>query len=270
MAEKKTAEKNGNGKGTRSSGSWVIEGFGKVVVPIRLYSTAKGKDERASFHNHHVSDQGRARRKFVCEICGEEMGDENTIKGQMKGDKLVSFTDEELMSFKKSKSEKVIIKGFKQREQFTPNLFSDTQYVGTAKDGGAQPFKLLHETMKEKPNLVALVEWVKLGHDHTGIMSVFGKGFIVQEIIPKYLFKDFSQVTIQDAEVPHKLIEKGMDILKKLIDEKPFNHDEVEDEYAATINKVVDLKLMGEEIPVVELPQKKAEATDLEAMLDAS
>jgi len=266
MTEKK------NGSGRRSSGSWTIEGFGKVVVPVRLYSTAKDKDDRASFNQYHGGDQGRIRYKKVCEICGDgkEVSPDAIVKGKMYGDRLISFTDEELESFKKTKTGKILISKLKPAEAFTPDMFCDSKYVGTSKDGGAQPFRLLHDVMKEFQGKVAQVSWVERGHDHHGIMSVFDKGFLIREITPKYLFKGFGQVDIATAEVPKQLIERGFEIAKKLIDDTPFNHDEIVDAFPETVNKVTDMKAMGEEIPAEQLPQAKAEATDLEAMLDAS
>ena len=265
-------KKNGNGKRARSAGSWTIEGLGKVVVPVRIYSTAKDKDDRASFNQYHGHDAGRIRYKKVCEICGNgnEVAPSEIVKGKMYGDKLISFTDEELESFKKTKTGKIVIKSLKPKEHFKPDMFCDTKYVGTAKDAGGQPFKLLHDVMKEYQNRVALVSWVDRGHDHAGIMSVFDNGFLIQEITPKYLFKGFGQVDIAQAEIPKQLVERGYEIAKKMFDDTPFNHDEIVDAYPETVNKVTDLKAMGEEIPAEALPQAKAEATDLEAMLDAS
>ena len=148
-----------------------------------------------------------------------------------------------------------------------PDMFGKAWYVGTGKDTGAQPYKFLHEVMKERPGHVAKLKWVNsASHDVHGIMSVYENGFIIQEITPEYIHKPFSSVEIKDAEVPGRLIEKGVKMLDEMVGE--FDHSAIVDDYPEAVDKLTGMKAMGEEIPVEELPAKKQELGDLEAMLE--
>lgn len=261
---------NGKNGKSRSSASTTIVGLGKVVVNVRLYPTAKDRDDRASFGTYHKTDMGKARQKLYCEVCGDELprGGDNTVKGKDIGGQIIPFTDAELEAVRKSKSGKITIKKFTPATNFTPAMLGKTYYVGTAKDGGAQPYKFLHMLMSEKPDHLAQVHWVNVrGHDVHGVMSVHKNGFIIQEIVPEYLFKPFSAVEVKDADVPTKLLQKGMQILNDMCDDD-FDHSEIVDDYPEAVDKLTGAKQMGEEIPVEELPQVKQESEDLEAMLE--
>ncbi len=259
-----------NGK-SRSSGNTTIVGLGKVVVGVRLYPTSKSDDDRANFGSYHAHDMGKARSKLFCEICGEELqrGSPSIVKGKDVGGQIIPFTDEELKAVRKSKSGKITISGFKPVKLFTPNMLGAKKwYVGTAKDGGAQPFKYLHLVMSEKPSHVAQVSWVNTaGHDVHGIMSVFENGFLIQEIVPEYLFKPFSSVDVKDADVPTKLLPKGVEMMNAMSDDA-FDHKSIVDDYPEAVDKLTGAKQMGETIPVESLPQAKQETDDLEAMLE--
>ncbi|MEM0353828.1 MAG: Ku protein, partial [Archaeoglobaceae archaeon] len=68
--------------------------FGLVSIPVKAYNATISKEIK--FHLLHSKDGGRVRYRKFCEKCGEEISDEEIVRGyEIAKNEFVILTDED-------------------------------------------------------------------------------------------------------------------------------------------------------------------------------
>ena len=121
--------------------------FGLVMVPVKVYSAVSKKDVR--FHQLHGADGGRIKQKRVCSIDGEEVPYEEIVKGyEIEPERYVTITPAELESVAAERTRRIEIEEFVALDDIDP-IYYDHPYYLAPGPGGAKPYKLLLEAMRE-------------------------------------------------------------------------------------------------------------------------
>lgn len=244
--------------------------FGMVTVPVKLYSALNRKSVR--FHQLSSKTGVRIAQKRVDPTTGEEVPYQDIVKGfELSPDRYVLIEPGELETLQPKKTKTIEIEDFVELSEIDP-VFYDHPYYLAPGPGGAKPYRLLLEAMREtgkvaiarvvirsKENLVAL----RPMGDVLGMATMI----FADEILPPDRIDEISEA----AEV--KTTKRELDIAKQLVDSLAgnFEPDKYTDTYRQDVLALIERKAQGEEIalqPVLE--EVTAPAPDLMSALKAS
>jgi DNA end-binding protein Ku len=244
--------------------------FGLVTVPVKLYSAVNRKTVR--FHQLNATTGVRIQQKRVDPQTGEDVPYEDIVKGyEIAPDRYVVIAPEELEALDPKKTKTIDIEDFVDLGDIDP-IFYDHPYYLAPGPGGAKPYRLLLEAMREtnkvavarvvirqKENLVA----IRPMGDVLGMTTMI---FADEVVDPKKLddLPDPDEVKTTDRE---------LDIAKQLVESLsgPFQPDKYHDSYREEVLALIERKAAGEEI-AVQPPREEEQAPvpDLMSALKAS
>src|SRR5512141_1323622 len=131
----------------RSIGSLTIS-FGLVAIPVKLYSATKS-EASFSFNLLHKTCGSRLKQQYICQKEGVVVERDQMVKGyEFAKDQYVRFTPEEIKALEEAGTQSIDIAEFVPIESVDPVYFDKTYYLAPDK-GGAKPYGLLAEALKE-------------------------------------------------------------------------------------------------------------------------
>src|ERR671933_3016904 len=133
--------------------------FGLVNVPVKLYSAVSPKTVR--FHQLHGADGVRIQQKRVCPADGEEVPWDEIVKGyEIAPDRYVIIEPEELEALNPKKTRTIDIEDFVDLADIDP-IFYDHPYYLAPGPGGAKPYRLLLDAMRDTGELAIAKQLVE-------------------------------------------------------------------------------------------------------------
>jgi DNA end-binding protein Ku len=245
--------------------------FGLVTVPVKLYSAVNRKTVR--FHQLNGKTGVRIAQKRVDPTTGDEVPYEDIVKGfELTPDSYVIIEPGELEALEPKKTKTIEIEDFVELSDIDP-VFYDHPYYLAPGPGGAKPYRLLLEAMREtgrvaiarvvirsKEQLVALRP---MGDDVLGISTMLFSDEVVEP--------DKIDELAAAAEV--EATSRELDIAKQLVESLagPFDPSKYHDTYREEVLDLIERKAAGEEIAVQPVAEEEAEPVpDLMAALKAS
>jgi DNA end-binding protein Ku len=246
--------------------------FGLVTVPVKLYSAVNRKTVR--FHQLSGKSGVRISQRRVDPSTGDEVAYEDIVKGfEITPDRYVVIEPGELESLEPKKTKTIEIEDFVELSDIDP-IFYDHPYYLAPGAGGAKPYRLLLDAMREsgrvaiarvvirsKEQLVALRP---MRDDHVLGMStmLFGDEIVEPDTIDELGAADEVETTDRELDIAKQLIESLAG---------PFEPDKYRDEYRDEVLNLIERKAAGEEIAVQPAAEEEAEPVpDLMAALKAS
>jgi DNA end-binding protein Ku len=244
--------------------------FGMVTVPVKLYSAINRKAVR--FHQLNGKTGVRIAQKRVDPQSGDEVPYEDIVKGyEIAPDRYVVIEPGELEALEPKKTKTIEIEDFVDLSQIDP-IFYDHPYYLAPGPGGAKPYKLLVEAMRETGKVAiarvvirskeALVALRPIG-DALGMSTMI---FADEVLSPERLDE------IKDAEEV-KTTKRELDIAKQLVESLAgdFDPDRYHDAYRDQVLEMIERKAQGKQIAVQPEPDEvAAPAPDLMGALKAS
>jgi DNA end-binding protein Ku len=245
--------------------------FGLVTVPVKLYSAVNRKTVR--FHQLNGKTGVRIAQKRVDPSTGDEVAYEDIVKGfELTPDSYVVIEPGELEALEPKKTKTIEIEDFVELSDIDP-IFYDHPYYLAPGPGGAKPYRLLLEAMREtgrvaiarvvirsKEQLVALRP---MGDDVLGISTML----FADEVVEPDKIDELSAA----AEV--EATKRELDIAKQLVESLagPFDPSKYHDTYREDVLGLIERKAAGEEIAVQPVEEDADEPVpDLMAALKAS
>ena len=246
--------------------------FGLVTVPVKLYSAVNRKTVR--FHQLSGKTGVRISQRRVDPSTGDEVPYEEIVKGfELTPDRYVVIEPGELEALEPKKTKTIEIEDFVELSDIDP-IFYDHPYYLAPGAGGAKPYRLLLDAMREsgrvaiarvvirsKEQLVALRP---MRDDHVLGMSTM---LFADEIV------DPDNIDEVEAIADVETTDRELDIAKQLIESLagPFEPDKYRDEYRDEVLSLIERKAAGEEIAVQPAAEEEEEPVpDLMAALKAS
>src|SRR6476619_3507161 len=121
--------------------------FGLVTVPVKLYSAVSRKTVR--FHQLNAKTGVRIQQKRVDPTTGDEVSYDDIVKGyELTPDRYVLIDPGELDALAPKKTRTIDIEDFVELSEIDP-IFYDHPYYLAPGPGGAKPYKLLLDAMRE-------------------------------------------------------------------------------------------------------------------------
>jgi DNA end-binding protein Ku len=244
--------------------------FGLVTVPVKLYSAIERRTVR--FHQLSGKTGARIAQKRVDPQSGEEVPYEGVVKGyELAPDRYVVIKPEELDSLAPEKTRTIDIEDFVELTQIDP-IFYDHHYYLAPGPGGAKPYRLLLEAMRQTGK-VAIARVVIRSKEQLVAIRPMGDALAMATM----LFPDEILAPERLEELPKasevKTTKRELDIAVQLVDSLAgkFQPDKYHDTYREQVLGLIERKAQGEEIAVQPPPEEApAPAPDLMSALKAS
>jgi DNA end-binding protein Ku len=245
--------------------------FGLVTVPVKMYSAVSRKTVR--FHQLNGKTGVRIQQKRVDPTTGDEVAYEDIVKGfELTPDRYVVIEPGELEALDPKKTKAIEIEDFVALDEIDP-IFYDHPYYLAPGPGGAKPYKLLLEAMRETGRVAIakvvirskqqLVAVRPMGENALGMATMV----FPDEVIEPSTIDELSAV--EEVEInPREL-----SIAKQLVDSLTgdFDPDKYRDTYRDEVLALVERKAEGKEIAVQpEAEEEDAAVPDLMSALKAS
>jgi DNA end-binding protein Ku len=244
--------------------------FGLVTVPVKLYSAVNRKTVR--FNQLNAKTGSRINQKRVDASTGEEVAYEDLVKGyELSADRYVLIEPGELEAIEPRKTKTIDIEDFVDLSEIDP-IFYDHPYYLAPGAGGAKPYRLLLEAMRET-NKVAIAKvvirskesLVALRPMEGDVLGMATMLFADEVVDPRRLDDVPSADDVQ-------MNDRELDIAKQLVESLagPFDPDKYHDTYREAVLSMIERKAAGEEIAVQPEPEEAAPVPDLMSALKAS
>jgi len=251
----------------RSIGSLTIS-FGLVAIPVKLYSATKSESS-FSFNLLHSTCGSRLKQQYICQKEGVVVERDQMVKGyEFAKDQYVRFSSEEIKALEEAGTQSIDIAEFVPIDSVDPVYFDKTYYLAPDK-GGAKPYGLLAEALKEA-KVVAVGRWASRGKGHIVLVRPVGDTLTMQQLYYAADVRPSSEVEVAKPEVKPAELK----LARQLIDQQTsasFDPASYTDELRARLQTAIDKKVEGQEISVSETaPENAGKVIDLMEALRAS
>jgi DNA end-binding protein Ku len=244
--------------------------FGMVAVPVKLYSAVNRKTVR--FHQLSGTSGVRVSQKRIDPQSGEEVPYESIVKGyEIAPDRYVVIEPGELETLQPKKTKTIEIEDFVELSQIDPVYYDHPYYLAPAA-GGAKPYRLLLEAMRET-HKVAIARVVIRSKEQLVAIRPMGDALgmatmlFADEVLPPDRIDELADA----AEVT--TTKRELDVAKQLVESLAgdFEPEKYHDTYRADVLAMIERKAQGEQIAVQPAPEEVSEpAPDLMSALKAS
>jgi DNA end-binding protein Ku len=239
--------------------------FGLVTIPVAVYPATEEKTLR--FNQLHDEDGGRIRYKRVCEKDGEEVTYEHIVKGyEVEKDRYVVLTDDDFDAVPVASSRAIDIVQFVDVDEIDPMMYKKSYYL-VPEETGAKAYGLLREAMKEDDR-VGIAKVSFRDREHIAALRFKDDAFVLETMFwpDEIRTADFGGV-----DVTSDVRDQELTMARQLIDSltSEWAPEQYHDAYRDALVQIVEAKLNGEEIEVVE-PEPAAKVVDLMEALKAS
>ena len=242
--------------------------FGLVNVPVKLFSAVQRKGVR--FNQLDSEGNVRIQQKRVNPVTGEEVPYERLVRGyEVAPDRYVVVEPEELEAVEPRRTRTIDILDFVELAQIDP-IFYDHPYYLAPGAGGAKPYKLLLDAMRDTGK-VAIAKVVIRNKE--ALVAVRPAGELLQMDTLIY----FDEIVPQDRidELPDESVEtteRELAMAKQLVESlaTEWRPDRYRDEYREQVMAMIERKAAGEDVAVQPVREEAAPVPDLMSALKAS
>lgn len=244
--------------------------FSLVTIPVRIYN-AIDTGQTISFNLLSKEGHNPVSYEKKDKVTGQTLRNEDIVKGYQYESGQYVIIDPEDFEKVKLKSEKVIeIEGFVNSEEVHPTLFETPYFVGPDGDVAAKTYGLLSETLKQSGR-IAVGKVVLRDRETPLLLAPHGKGIVMYRLRYPNEVRSIGEVP-QLLEV--KADKEQLKLAKTLVDSmtKKFSDIEMKDHYYDALKTIIDAKIDGKEVVIVEeeAPKVVDIMTALKASIDAA
>jgi DNA end-binding protein Ku len=245
--------------------------FGLVTVPVKLYSAVNRKTVR--FHQLHGETGMRIQQKRVDPSTGDEVPYDAIVKGfEIGPDRYVIVQPEELEALDPRKTKTIEIEDFVDLSEIDP-IFYDHPYYLAPGPGGAKPYRLLLEAMRESGKVAIAKVVIRQKEQLVAIRPMDGEVLGMATMIFADEVVDADRIDELDAAREVEVNSRELGIAKQLVESLAgdFEPGKYHDTYREEVLALVERKAAGEEIAVQPAAEEADEPVpDLMAALKAS
>jgi DNA end-binding protein Ku len=245
--------------------------FGLVTVPVKLYSAVNRKTVR--FNQLNAKTGSRIAQKRVDASTGEEVAYEDLVKGyEISSDRYVVIDPAELDSVQPAKTKTIDIEDFVDLEEIDP-IFYDHPYYLAPGPGGAKPYRLLLEAMRDT-NRVAIARVVIRQKESLVAIRPLADHDVLEMATMLFADEVVDPARLDDIPAAEdvKTNKREIDIAKQLIESLAgeFEPTKYKDTYREAVLEMIEKKAAGEEIVIAPEDEETAPVPDLMSALKAS
>lgn len=238
--------------------------FGMVSIPIKMYVATISPT--LGFHLLHKKCLTRPKQVLYCQEDNEYFNLKETVRGyEYAKNQYVVLQDKDFERVPVRTTHTIDILSFIDAAEIDPVYFYGSHYL-EPEDVGAKPFCLLREALR-KTRRVGIAKISFQRREHLCCLRPLDSLLVLHtmhyqdEIVPR------DEIRVPEKEFTANELEMAESLIKVMAGK--FQPEEYKDEYRQAMEEVVQAKLQGQEVKVMELP-KYEEIPDLMAALRAS
>jgi DNA end-binding protein Ku len=205
--------------------------------------------------------------KRTCSIDGEEVDYDQIVKGyEYEKDRYVVLTDDDFDQIPVESSRAIDIVQFVDLDDIDPMLFKKSYYLAP-EETGAKAYALLREAMSQD-NRVGIAKVSFRDKEHLAALRFRDDAFVLETMFwPDEIREaDFGGVDV-DVKVRDQELQMARQLIENLTSD--WSPEQFTDEYRDALVRIVEAKINGEEIEIVQ-PEPTAKVVDLMEALKAS
>ncbi|MEU4443804.1 Ku protein [Actinosynnema sp. NPDC050801] len=240
--------------------------FGLVTIGVRLYTATEEHDFR--FHQVHREDGGRIRYKRVCQVCGEEVAYADISKGYELDDGRVVVMDAEDFDKLPIKTDHAIdVVEFVPVEEVDPIYFQKSYYLEPDK-AATRPYVLLR-TALERSGQLAVVKITIRQRETLALLRAREDLLVMHTMLwPDEVRKPDFEFLGSDVEVRPQELKMASSLVDSMAGS--FDPGDFSDDYTEAMQKVIEAKAEGAELPERPEVEQAGEVIDLMTALERS
>lgn len=228
--------------------------FSLVTVPIAIYNALE-TSESISFNQLHREDNGPIGYDKRCKKCNKYVKNEDIVKGyQYEPDQYVIVEPEDLAKLKLKSTKVIDIEAFVDASEIKPALYDTPYFAGPDGDIAANTFALLIAALKDSGKF-GIGKVVLRDRESIVMLAPEGNGLLLYKLRFPNELRNMNEV----PKLPKIETDKNqLKLAKMLIDSmaKPFSELELKDTYNQAVRELINAKIEGKEIVVVEESEK--------------
>ncbi|MEP7208082.1 MAG: Ku protein [Casimicrobiaceae bacterium] len=242
--------------------------FGLVSIPVRLYAATQAS-AGISFNLLHKDCGSRLKQQYICAKEGVIVERTDMVKGyEFAKDQYVVFTPDELKEMEEKGTQSVEISEFVPASSIDPVFYDKAYFLGPDK-GGAKPYALLAESMRQTGQ-TAVGRYAARGKQYIVQLRAVPGGIVMQQLLYGPEVRSIEDVEIAEAPVKDAELSLAKQLIGQISSER-FDPTHYEDQVKQRIEAAVQQKVEGQEIAISPAePQANAQVIDLIEALRAS
>jgi DNA end-binding protein Ku len=240
--------------------------FGLVSIPIKLFPATEHKDVK--FRYLHKTCQAPIRYQRVCSACGQEVAQEDIVRGyEYEAGRYVIINEEDLEKVPDERSRSIDIIDFVNIEEIDPVYFDKTYYLSPG-EVGEKAYTLLRAAMAETGK-IAVAKVVIRSKESLAVIRGYKEILAMETIFYPDEIRDTAQLPGLERNIT--LHDNELKMARELIENlaTSFEPNKYDDEYRKKLIDLIHSKIEGEEIAVPQAAQK-GKVVDLMEALKAS
>ena len=242
--------------------------FGLVSIPVKLYAATQAQ-AGFSFNLLHKDCGSRLKQQYLCAREGVVVERTDMVKGyEFAKDQYVTFTPEELKELEEKGSQSIEIAEFVPASSIDPIYYDKAYFLGPDK-GGAKPYALLAESMRETGQ-TAVGRYAARGKQYIVQLRAIPGGLVMQQLLYAPEVRAIADIGIEAAQVRDSELALAKQLIGQ-ISAETFDATRYEDDVRKRIEIAVQKKVEGEQIAISPSVQETgAQVIDLMEALRAS
>jgi DNA end-binding protein Ku len=234
-----------------------------VTCPIALFP-ATSESEKISFNQINKKTGHRIRYLKVDAETGEEVSNEDIIKGYQVDKQYLEVTKDELESIALESTRTIEIDEFVPRSEIDDLYLVRPYYIVPDGKVGHDAFAVIRETIRSLDK-VALAGVVLTNREHVMALEARDKGLMGMLLRYPYEVRDASEYfdDIQDAKITKDMLGLAMHIVEQKSGH--FEPERFEDHYEAALAELLAKKQKGQPLAAA----KKAAPSNVVNLMDA-
>lgn len=240
--------------------------FSLVTIPIRIYN-ALDTGQTISFNLLSKDKHNPVSYEKKDKVTGETLRQEDIVKGyQYEPGQYVIMEDEDLAKVRLKSTRVIDIEGFVDEKEVHPTLFETPYFVGPDGEVAAKTYGLLMHTLKESGK-IGVGKVVLRDRETPVLLTPYEKGIMMYRLRYPHEIRSINEVP-QLIDV--KVDKDQLKMAKTLVDSmsKKFSQIEMVDHYYDALKEIIDAKVAGKEIVVVQ--EEEPKVVDIMTALKAS
>ncbi|HPE63467.1 MAG TPA: Ku protein [Methanothrix sp.] len=244
------------------SGSITI---GLVNIPVKMIPLTR--DKRVKLRMIHQKCNTPIHYKKYCDE-GEEVPNDEIVHGyQLKKDRYVVFSDEELEAAKPESSDDIHLDRFVNFFAADPHYFDKTYLL--VPDGSESSYSLLRRVM-DRTGKAAIGKMTMHSKERVVLVHYYQNAVVATTL--RYFDEVLDPVGVEELKELPQPKEEEMELAREIVDKLSGDLDlsAYRDEYRERVEEMVRTKLSGEVIKIEEKGRKPAAKSLMEALKETA
>jgi DNA end-binding protein Ku len=240
--------------------------FGLVTIGVRLYTATEEHDFR--FHQVHREDGGRIRYKRVCQVCGEEVAYADIAKGyELDDGRVVVLDTEDFDKLPINTDHAIDVLEFVPVDEVDPIYFQKSYYLEPDK-AATRPYVLLR-TALERSGQLAVVKITIRQRETLALLRARDDVLVMHTMLwPDEVRKPDFEFLGGEVEVRPQELKMASSLVDSMAGS--FDPADFTDDYTEAMQKVIEAKAEGAELPERPEAEESGEVIDLMTALERS